>query len=96
MLIDTTRGRSYCEELWDAAIDHAHDIINHMPEAGEETPVQKAGEVPLDIDNMCEVFGALVYYYEAPHPEADRSYNRGYNQPLGDQAPDQGYNQRWL
>ena len=56
----------YHEELWDAAMDHAHDIINHMPEAGEYSPVQQAGGVPQDIDNMCEVFGALVYYYEAP------------------------------
>lgn len=47
-------------------MDHAHDIINHMPEAGDETRVQRAGGVPLDIDTMCEVFGALVYYYEAP------------------------------
>ena len=47
-------------------MDHAHDIINHMPEAGEYSPVQQAGGVPLDIDNMCEVLGALVYYYEAP------------------------------
>ena len=45
-------------------MDHAHDIINHMPEAGEESPVQKAGGVPLDIE--CEVFGALIYCYEAP------------------------------
>ena len=60
MLVDATGGRLYYEELWDAAMDHAHDIINHMPE------VQKAGGVPLDIDHMCEVFGALVYYYEAP------------------------------
>ena len=39
-------------------MDHAHDVINHMPEAGEKTPVQKAGGVLLDIDNMtlCEVF----------------------------------------
>jgi hypothetical protein len=66
MLVDATGGRLYYEELWDAAMDHAHDIINHMPEAGEESPVQKAGGVPLDIDHMCEVFGALVYYYEAP------------------------------
>ena len=29
MLIDATGGRLYYEELWDAAMDHAHDIINH-------------------------------------------------------------------
>ena len=30
MLIDATGGRLYYEELWDAAMDHAHDIISHM------------------------------------------------------------------
>ena len=65
MLIDATGGRLYYEELWDAAMDHARDIINHMPGAGDESPVQKAGGVPLDIDNMREVFGALVYFNRA-------------------------------
>ena len=38
-------------------------------------------------------FEPMVY---VAHPETDRGYNRGYNNPLGDQAPDRGYNQGHL
>ena len=59
-------GRLYYEELWDVAMDHAHDMINNSQEAGKQTPVEKAGGDKLDIDNAVEVFGTLVYYYESP------------------------------
>ena len=31
-------------------MDHACDIVNHMPEAGKQTPAEKAGADVLDID----------------------------------------------
>ena len=46
-------------------MDHIHDLINHAPEAGGTSPIEKAGGDPISIDDM-EVFGCLVYYYEAP------------------------------
>ena len=66
LLLDATGGRLYYEELWDVAMDHAHDMINSSQEAGKQTPVEKAGGDKLDIDNAVEVFGTLVYYYESP------------------------------
>ena len=65
LLLQATGGRLYYEELWDVAMDHIHDLINHAPEAGGTSPIEKAGGDPISIDDM-EVFGCLVYYYEAP------------------------------
>ena len=65
LLLQATGGRLYYEELWDVAMDHIHDLINHAPEAGGTSPVEKAGGDPIQVDDM-EVFGCLVYYYEAP------------------------------
>ena len=42
---------------------HATDIINHVPEAGGLTPVEKAGGKPLDIRKSMEVFGSKVYWH---------------------------------
>ena len=64
----------YYEELWDEAMDHVHDLVNHMPEAGGETPAQLAGQYTLDIDSMVECFGALAYYYEAPSRRSTRGH----------------------
>ena len=66
LLLEATRGRMYYEELWDEAMDHVHDLVNHMPEAGGEAPAQLAGKYTLDVDSMVECFGALAYFYEAP------------------------------
>ena len=65
LLLQATGGRLYYEELWDVGMDHIHDLINHAPEAGGTSPVEKAGGDPISVDDM-EVFGCLVYYYEAP------------------------------
>ena len=64
----------YYEELWDEAMDHVHDLVNHSPEAGDKTPAEKAGGHVLDIDNMVETFGSLVYYYESPERRAVKGH----------------------
>ena len=43
LLLEATGGRMYYEELWDEAMDHVHDLVNHSPEAGDKTPAEKAG-----------------------------------------------------
>ena len=48
-------------------MDHAHDIINHLPEAGSKSPAAKAGAAAMDIDTMVEVFGAKAWYYDNKH-----------------------------
>ena len=48
LLLEATGGRLYYEELWDEAMDHVHDLVNHMPEAGGKTPAQLAGQHSLD------------------------------------------------
>ena len=59
ILISATGGRQTYEELWDVGMDHACDIVNHMPEAGKKTPAEKAGADVLDIDTMVEVHGGF-------------------------------------
>ena len=48
-------------------MDHAHDIFNHLPEAGSKSPAAKAGAAAMDIDTMVEVFGAKAWYYDNKH-----------------------------
>ena len=74
LLLEATGGRLYYEELWDEAMNHVHNLVNHMPEAGGKTPAQLAGQHSLDIDNMVECFGALAYYYEAPPRRSTRGH----------------------
>ena len=62
-------------------MDHIHDLINHAPEAGGTSPIEKAGGDPISIDDM-EVFGCLAYYYEVPErrsapKQTDPSGRRG-------------------
>ena len=66
LLLGATGGRLYYEELWDVAMEHMADIVNHLPEAGHRTPVMIAGGEELQIEDMMEAFGAQAYYYEAP------------------------------
>ena len=66
MLLGATGGRMYYEELWDVGMTHMADMINHMPEAGCHTPAMRAGGEELVVEDMMEVFGAQVHYYEAP------------------------------
>ena len=43
---------------------HANDLINHLPEAGSDSPVVRAGGAKFDIRNAIEVFGCRVYAYK--------------------------------
>ena len=65
LLLSATGGRLYYEELWDAAMEHMADLVNHLPEAGHKTPAMIAGNEELTIEDMMEAFGAQVHYYEA-------------------------------
>ena len=65
LLLGATGGRLYYEELWDAAMEHMADLVNHLPEAGHRTPAMMAGGEELTIEDMMEAFGAQVHYYEA-------------------------------
>jgi hypothetical protein len=51
----------YYEELWDVAMDHVHDLVNHSPESGYKCPVEMAGGQKMDIYNMVECFGSKCY-----------------------------------
>ena len=66
ILLGTTRGRLYYEELWDVGMDHMADMTNHLPKAGHQSPAMLAGGDELAIEDMMEAFGAAAYYYEAP------------------------------
>ena len=48
------------------SMSHIIDMTNHLPEAGNRTPIEKAGGSTLSIDDMVEAFGAEVWYYDAP------------------------------
>ena len=61
-------------ELWDVAMDHVHDLVNHSPESGHKSPVEMAGGQKMDIDDTVECFGSLCYYYEAPERRALNSH----------------------
>ena len=65
ILLGATGGRLYYEELWDVGYDHISDVVNHLPEAGEETPMMKAGGTEVTIEDMVEAFGAYTVYYES-------------------------------
>ena len=65
VLMSATAGRLQYEELWDAAMQHVGDVINHMPEGTHKTPAMLAGGEELTIEDMMEAFGALTYYYQA-------------------------------
>ena len=81
ILISATGGRQSYEELWDVGMDHAHDIVNHSPEAGTQSPAQKAGADTIDINHMVEVFGAEAWYYENKGPRTE--VEKGGHKPLG-------------
>ena len=64
ILFDATGARHTYESLWDIALVHANDLINHLPEAGIDSPVVRAGGDKFDIRNAIEVFGCRVYAYK--------------------------------
>ena len=64
ILLDATGARHTYESLWDVALVHANDLINHLPEAGSESPVVRAGGAKFDIRTAIEVFGCRVYAYK--------------------------------
>ena len=64
-------------------MEHAGDIVNHMPEAGKETPVFKAGGEDLTIDDAMECFGAKVWYYEARERRQTRTKQNDTSGRLG-------------
>ena len=65
ILFDATGARHTCtyESFWDVALVHANDLINHLPEAGSDSPVVhvRAGGAKFDIRTAIEVFGCRVY-----------------------------------
>ena len=65
LILGATGGRLYYEELWDTAMEHMADLVNHLPEAGHKTPAMMAGNEELTIEDMMEAYGAQVHYYEA-------------------------------
>ena len=40
--------------------DHICDVVSHLPEAGEETPMMRAGGTDVTIEDMVEAFGATL------------------------------------
>ena len=68
ILFDATGARHTYELLWDVALVHANDLINHLPEAGSDSPVVRAGGEKFDIRTAMgfpiEVFGCRVYAYK--------------------------------
>ena len=65
LLLGATGGRLYYEELWDVAMDHMADLVNHLPEAGHSSPAMQAGGDVMQVDDMMEAFGAATYYHQA-------------------------------
>ena len=40
-------------------------MANYLPEAGEETPMMRAGGTDVTVEDMVEAFGAYTVYYES-------------------------------
>ena len=64
ILYDMTGGRLQYQELGPTVKRIASKVRNHIPLAGDKTPVQKAGGIQLDVMQNFEVFGVQVYYHE--------------------------------
>ena len=74
-LLTATGGVDYYAELGGAAMKHSMNIINHLPERGDRSPMEKAGHPKPDIDTKFNVFGALAKYPLRPN-EKDQDYDR--------------------
>ena len=64
-LLDCTGGRKCYEEIGIPAYLHATDVGNHLQEAGDKSPVQKAGGRQVDILEEFHVFGSKAVVYQA-------------------------------
>lgn len=65
-LFDCTGGRGRYQEVWGDLYEHIMDLTNHTSYSGEQTPVQRSGGTPVDVEgDIFHVYGAEVLRYIA-------------------------------
>jgi hypothetical protein len=65
MLLDSAGGNRQYEELSIPASLLAVQGFNHLPEAGDKSPLERCTGKASDITKHQHIFGSLVYYYQA-------------------------------